>query len=125
MRQPALLLTLAAAALAGGCGAEQEPRPETRAATPLPAARTVEKDPYAITCGHVRDQLEWGRLTRRATVAIADRERVPGLNRLRLTQSLFYAMTELCKGQPAQYRPAEEAVQGVRKGVYVADLSAP
>jgi hypothetical protein len=71
------------------------PRPEGRGATGLAAS-----DPYALACGHVRDQQKWADVTRRATVAIADREQIRGLNRLQATQSLFFAMTELCKGRP-------------------------
>lgn len=91
----------------------------------LPSAATVARDPYAITCGHVRDQLQWAEVTRRATVAIADRKPVRGLTRLRMTQSLFFAMTEICHGRPATHRPAHAAVRGVHSGRYVADLSYP
>ena len=47
------------------------------------------------------------------------------LNRLRASQSIFFAITELCKGKPASYRPARPAISGVRSGEFVADLSAP
>jgi hypothetical protein len=85
----------------------------------------VDSDPYAIACGHVRDQQRWADVTRRASVAIADRERVRGLNRLQATQSLFFAMTELCKGRPASYQPAKAAARAVQKGKFAADLGAP
>jgi hypothetical protein len=110
------------ATLAAACG-EDEPDPPTPA--PLASAATIDRDPYVITCAHVRDQLRWADVTRRATVAIADREPVRGLNRLRMTQSLFYAMTEICDGRPANYKPADAAVRGVADGRYRADLSAP
>jgi hypothetical protein len=42
-----------------------------------------------------------------------------------MTQSLFYAMTEICRGQPATLRPARAAVRDVQSGRYVADLSSP
>jgi hypothetical protein len=108
------------AALFAACGDDPESTP-----APLASAATIARDPYAITCGHVRDQLEWADVTRRATVAIADRKPVRGLNRLRMTQSLFYAMTEVCKGRPDTHRPAGAAVRGVADGRYRADLSAP
>jgi hypothetical protein len=91
----------------------------------LPSAAAVAGDPFAITCGHVRDQLKWAEVTRRATVAIADRNPVADLTRLRTTQSLYFAMTEICDGQPAAYRPARAAVRGVQSGRYLADLSSP
>ena len=64
-------------------------------------------------------------MTRRATVALSDGERIAGLSRLQATQSIFFAMTELCKGSAASREPARAAVQAVRQGKYRADLGAP
>ena len=115
-----------AAVLAGACGDEDDRAPSQAAKSPaLASAATVDRDPYAIECGHVRDQQKWADVTRRATVAIADREPVRGLSRLRMTQSVFYAMSEICEGRPAAHRPAAAAVRGVADGTYVADLGAP
>jgi len=112
-------------ALLTACGSrDQKPRP-TPKAPQLASASVIASDPYAIACGHVRDQQKWAEVTRRATVAIADRERIARLNRLQATQSLFFAMTELCKGSPASHQPADAAVQAVRQGKYRADLDAP
>lgn len=110
-----------AAILAAGCGQDESP---TAAATrpPLASAAALEQDPHALSCGHVTDQLKWADETRRATVAIADGMRTPGLNRLQKTQSLFYAMTELCKGRSASHQPVDAAIEGVRSGRYRADL---
>lgn len=85
----------------------------------------LDSDPYAIACGHMRDQQRWADATRRATVALSDRERIRGLNRLQATQSIFFAMTELCKGRPASYEPARASVRAVRQGEYRADLGTP
>jgi hypothetical protein len=113
------------AALVAACGADdEEPRAERKAVS-LAAAGAIEKDPYAIACGHVRDQQKWAGETRRATVAIADREGIAGLNRLQATQSVFFAMTELCKGRTGTYQPASAAVTAVQQGKYRADLGAP
>jgi hypothetical protein len=112
-----------AGTLVAACGADD---PATAAkAAPLASAAAIERDPYAITCGHVRDQPKWASLTRQATVAIADREPVPGLTRLRTSQSLYYAMTEICKGQPAAHEPARAAVRDVDSGRYRVDVRAP
>lgn len=109
------------AALVAACGDDDESQPESK--TPrLASAQAIEQDAYAIACGHVRDQEKWADVTRQATVAIADREEFEQLNRLQATQSLFFAMTEICKGRPATYEPAEDAVAGVRRGTYRADL---
>jgi hypothetical protein len=118
-------LAVSAALLLGACGQGDDEARAERKAPKLASAQAIEKDPYAIVCGHVRDQQRWASETRRATVAIGDREKVPGLNHLQATQSLFFAMTEVCKGRPASYEPADAAVQGVRQGKYRADLGAP
>jgi hypothetical protein len=118
-------LAVSAALLLGACGKDNDHARDQRKAPKLASAQAIEQDPYAIACGHIRDQQRWASETRRATVAIGDREKVPGLNRLQATQSLFFAMTELCKGRPASYEPADAAVQGVREGKYRADLGAP
>ena len=107
------------------CGTGDTVPATTAKAPSLPSAATLARDPYAITCGHVRDQLKWADATRRATVAIADREPVRGLTRLRMTQSLYFGMTEICDGQPATHQPARAAVRGVESGRYLADLSSP
>jgi hypothetical protein len=118
----ALALT---AALLSACGNKEEARPSEANKPELVSASVIENEPYAIACGHVRDQQKWASVTRHATVAISDREQIAGISRLQATQSIFYAMTELCKGRPASYQPAEAAVGGVRSGRYRADLGAP
>lgn len=120
----AAALAVSAALLAACGGDDEEPRAKPKAPQ-LASAGVIDSDPYAIACGHVRDQQKWADVTRRATVAIADRERIARLNRLQATQSLFLAMTELCKGSPASHEPARAAVQAVRQGKYRADLGAP
>jgi hypothetical protein len=112
------------AALLVGCGGDEPPAPAQKAPS-LPGAATIDKDPSAIACGHVRDQQQWADVTRRATVAVADRARLEGMSRLQATQSLFYAMTELCKERPATYQPADAAVRAVEQGRFAADLGAP
>lgn len=113
------------AALLAACGGGDEKARAERQAPKLASAAVIDGDPYAIACGHVRDQQKWADATRRATVAIAGRERIPRLNGLQATQSIFYAMTELCKERPASFEPAEAAVRAVRAGKYRADLGTP
>jgi hypothetical protein len=121
----ALTALALSAALLSACGNEEEARPSAANKPELASASVIEDDPYAIACGHVRDQQKWASVTRHATVAISDREQIAGISRLQATQSIFSAMTELCKGRPASYQPAEAAVDGVRSGRYRADLGAP
>ena len=118
-------IAVGAALPLGACGNGDDEARAERTAPKLASAQAIEKDPYAIACGHVRDQQRWASETRRATVAIGDREEIPGLNRLQATQSVYFAMTEVCKGRPASYEPAEAAMQGVRQGKYRAELGTP
>ena len=113
------------ALLLAACGGNEAENRTQSKAPQLASAAVVDGDPYVIACGHVRDQQRWADVTRRATVAIADQERFRNLNRLQATQSLFFAMTELCKGRPASHKLARAAVQAVRQGTYRADLGAP
>ena len=124
MRMAVATLAMSAALIAA-CGSDDEEPSKKAKAPQLASASVIDSDPYAITCGHVRDQQKWADVTRRTTVAIADRERIEGLNRLQATQSLFFAMTELCKGRPASYQPATAAARGVREGEFEADLGTP
>jgi hypothetical protein len=109
---------VAAAVLIGACGGEDTETPAQPRAAQLAPAGDIEADPYAITCGHVRDQQQWAHVTRQATFAIADRERFRNLNRLLASQSLYYAMTVVCKQKPVTFEPAQAAADGVRDGTY-------
>jgi hypothetical protein len=109
---------VAAALLIGACSGEDTAAPAQAPAPKLAPAGDIEANPYAITCGHVRDQAKWASVTRQATVAIADRERFRDLTRLRASQSVYYAMTELCKQKPVTFEPARAAAEGVRDGTF-------
>lgn len=115
-RSKAMLAALGATAvLLGACGEDEGKAP---AEPKLAPASAIEGDPYAITCGHVRDQQQWAHVTRQATFAIADRERFRNLNRLTASQSVYYALTEVCKGKPVTFEPARAATEGVRDGTF-------
>jgi hypothetical protein len=125
-----LALFLAAAALAAGCGDEQERRVS---GTPDPDhAREVERNPYAVTCGDLRRQRshpDSARLVIHAEFALA---REPVLRKQRLKQTLnrvgrsvYYAITETCKGRDASFKPARRAVEAVRRGKFRAAKNRP
>src|SRR5688572_1224855 len=124
------LKTLAAlsicAAVAVGCG-EDETEVQTAKATITPAERQaqLERDPYDIRCADLRDKVESARMTRIVQYALADDAKIRGLNRLQASQSIFFAITEVCKGKPGSFEPAKPAIAGVRSGEYRADLGAP
>jgi hypothetical protein len=116
-----------AAAVAAGCG---EDAPEERAAKApkidfAERQAQLEQDPYDLRCADLADKVASARMTRIVQYALADDAKIPGLNRLRASQSIFFAITEVCKGKPGSYQPARPAIAGVRNGEFVADLSAP
>jgi hypothetical protein len=126
-RQHAITALLACAALAAGCGNDDESGSDPAAKRVSLAQRhaQLEKDPYALRCADIRDKLASARITRIVQYALADDAKIRGLNRLHASQSIFYAITELCKAKPGSYQPANDAIAGVRSGKYRADLGAP
>jgi hypothetical protein len=121
------LIGLAAcAAIAAGCGEESQER-ASAPEKPTPAERQaqLERNPYDLRCADIRDKIESARMTRIVQYALADDAKIPALNRLQSAQSIFFAITELCKSAPNSYRPAQDAIGGVRSGTYRADLGTP
>ena len=116
----------ACAAIAAGCGDDdgQTTRGESKAKTVSVAQRhaMLRKDPYALRCSDIRDKIASARMTRLVQVALADDAKIRGLNRLQASQSIFYAITELCRAKPDSYRPADDAIAGVRSGEFRAQL---
>jgi hypothetical protein len=120
-RTVACLATVAA--FVGGCG-ERERRV---AGTPAPDhAREVAQDPYALTCGDLArqpDHPESQKLVIRAEFELARepalRKRVAQITLDRTGRSVYWALTEVCDGRPASFRPARLAVDAVRRGEYL------
>lgn len=116
----------AAAALAAGCGDEEE-----RAAGGVPDsehASEVARNPYALSCGDLRRQShpEDTRLVIRVQTALtrerALRRRVAEQGFQRVNQTIYFALTEICKGRNPSFRPARLAAEAVRRGEYRASL---
>ena len=117
----------ACAVIAAGCGNDDDGntvRSESKAKTVNVAERhaLLKKDPYALRCTDIRDMLASADITRTVQVALADDAKIRGLNRLQASQSIFYAITELCKSKPGSYQPADDAIAGVRSGEFRAEL---
>jgi hypothetical protein len=118
------LISLAALA---ACGEEDRPAEPQAAGTPDPAhAEEVDRNPYALTCGDIARQPEHTdsqKLVIRAEFALAQepvlRKRVHAMTLNRAGRSVYWAMTELCKGQDASFTPGEQAVEAVRQGKYL------
>lgn len=117
----------ACAAIAAGCGDDDDTttaRSESKAQTAGVAERyaQLEKDPYALRCSDIRDKVRSARITRVVQNALAQDAKIRGLNQLQASQSIYYAITELCKSKPGSYRPAQDAIAGVRSGEFRAAL---
>jgi hypothetical protein len=128
MRTSAIITGLAlCAAFATGCGEDAAEEPAAKAPSVTLAERQaqLDQDPYDLRCADLEDKVASAGLTRRVQYALADDAAIPGLNRLRASQSIFFAITELCKDEPGSYKPARPAISGVRSGEFLADLSAP
>jgi hypothetical protein len=128
MRTSVILTGLVvSAAVAAGCG---DNAPQDRAAKgPVAAlaerAAQLEQNPYDLACADLKDKVASASMTRRVQFALAGDARIPGMSPLRASQSIFFAITEICKDKPASYKPARPAIAGVRDGEFVADLSSP
>ncbi len=126
-----MLCLTALSGVAAGCGEEDAPRRVSR--TPDPNhAREVERNPYAVTCGDLARQTrhpESARLVIHAEFALAQvpalRKQVAKLTLNRAGRSVYYGLTEVCKGRDASFKPARLAVEGVRQGKYRAALNRP
>ncbi len=125
-----LVLGLATvSAMAVGCG-EQERKVH---GTPEPEhAREVARNPYALTCGDLARQPQHpdaARLVIRAEFALARepvlREQVAKQTLNRAGRSVYYALTEICKGRDQSFQPAGLAVEAVRRGKYRAARNRP
>jgi hypothetical protein len=124
-----LIAVIGCAALAAGCGDDDSGTQRDAGASDTSKRVSVaerhaqlRKNPYALTCGDIRDEVTAARVTRVVQYALADDAKIPGLNRLQASQSIYYAITELCKSKPGSYRPAEDAIAGVRSGEFRAEL---
>jgi hypothetical protein len=124
-----LIAVIGCAAFAAGCGDDDSDSDHSSGSADRPKVVSVEerhaqlqKDPYDVRCADIRDKLTAARITRVVQVALADDAKIRGLNRLQASQSIYYAITELCKTQPDSYKPAKDAVAGVRSGEFRAEL---
>jgi hypothetical protein len=125
-KQHAITALLACAALAAGCGDDESgSQPAEKRVSLAQRHAQIEKNPYVLRCEDLRDKIASARMSRVAQYALADDAKIRGLNRLQAAQSIFYAITELCKTQPGSYQPANDAIAGVRSGKYRADLGTP
>ena len=114
------------AAVATGCGeASKSELPAATAKLTLAERQAqLEQHPYDLRCADLSDKVASARITRIVQYALADDAEIRGLNRLGASQSIFYAITEVCKGKPGSYQPAKPAIARVRSGEFRADVGA-
>jgi hypothetical protein len=124
-KRQTLIGLIACAAIAAGCGdddASTKSKDEAKPVDIAARAAQLEKNPYDLSCADLRDKLAAARITRPVQYALADDAKIRGLNRLQASQSIYFAITELCKSKPDSYRPAKDAIAAVRSGELRADL---
>jgi hypothetical protein len=111
-------------AVVAGCGEDEQQR--VRYTPERDHAAEVERNPYALTCGDIASQSTSStsqRLVIGVEYALADepalRKRVKAMTENRVGRSLYWAMTEACKGKEPTFTPGEQAVEAVRQGHYL------
>lgn len=89
-------------------------------------AREVASDPYALTCGDLATQHErpdGEKLVIRTEFALARepvlKRHVARMTENRVGRSVYWALTETCKGQEPSFKPARLAVEAVQQGKYL------
>jgi hypothetical protein len=113
-------------ALAAGC--DDGERPASGVAPDPEHMRKVARNPYALTCRDLARQShpEGTRIVIRVQTALtrepALRRRVAELGVQRVNQSVYFALTEVCRGRDRSFQPARLALEGVRSGRYRSDL---
>jgi hypothetical protein len=118
---------MACAAIAAGCGGDDGDTSTKAADEAKPvdvAARTaqLERNPYDLRCSDLSDPVASARMSRVVQYALADDAKIRGMNRLQASQSIYFAITELCKAKPGSYQPAKDAIAAVRSGELRAEL---
>jgi hypothetical protein len=118
------VVVVAALLVIAGCG-EQEP-PRSAVVSDKEHHAEVARDPYALTCRDLARQPLNSvnqRLVINAEFALAKdpalRKRVAAMTENRVGRSVYWALTELCKGRPGSYEPAHAAIAAVKGGRYL------
>ena len=119
MRRWLIVLVLAVA----GCGGDED---RVAAVSDAKHRAEVERDPYALTCGDLARQSETStsqRMVIHVEFALAAepvlRRRVERMTANRVGRSIYWALTEVCKGRDASFKPGRDAVEAVRQGKYL------
>jgi outer membrane murein-binding lipoprotein Lpp len=123
-----LMALLVGAVLAAGCGDDEDDSGSVAQASTKPEVVDVaerraqlEQDPHSVRCSDIRDENST-RNTRMVQHALAADVKIGGMGELAVSQSIYYGLTEVCKGKPGSFEPAADAIAGVKSGRYRAEL---
>ena len=101
----------------------RNPRTDASGESGAPAPPTDLANLSLADIARQPEHTERQKLDIRAEFALARepvlRKRVRAMTENRVGRSVYWAMTELCKGQDASFRPGEQAVEAVRRGEYL------
>jgi hypothetical protein len=127
-----MIPVLAAFFALAGCGEDEQEQRIERGEPDPEHVKEVARNPYLVTCADLAAQPrspEASRLVIQAEFALAQD---PALRKVvaretlnRTGRSVYYGLTEVCKGRPPSFEPAELAVQGVLDGTYRAARNRP
>src|SRR5215217_8145167 len=116
------LLSVVVVLALAGCGGDKP----VAAVSDAKHQAEVERNPYALTCGDLARQSETS--TNQRTVIHVEyalaaepalRGRVAEMTSNRAGRSIYWALTEVCKGREASFKPGRDAVAAVRAGKYL------
>jgi hypothetical protein len=115
-----------------GCGEQDETEPHVAGTPDTTHAQEVARNPYKVTCRDLSRQTlhpESAKLVIRAEFALAQdpllEEQVARETLNRIGRSVYYALTELCKGRDPSFEPGRLAVKAVSEGRYLAARNRP
>ena len=124
-RRQTVIGLIACAAVAAGCGNDDvstKSKGEAKLVDRTARYAQLEKNPYDVRCGDLDGSHAAAEMSRVLQNALAYDAKIPGLNQLQASQSIYFAITQLCKAQPDSYRPAKDAIAAVRSGELRAEL---
>jgi hypothetical protein len=127
-----MIPVLAAFFALAGCSVDEQGQRIERGEPDPEHVEEVARNPYRVTCADLAAQPrspEASRLVIQAEFALAQdpvlRKVVAEETLNRTGRSVYYGLTEVCKGRPPSFEPAELAVQGVLDGTYRAARNRP
>lgn len=123
---PRLAIGLAACVLAAGCGSDEEQAPSVSGRPDPKHVREVASDPYTLTCGDIAGQHEHPdgeKMVIGVEFALARepelKRHVARMTENRVGRSVYWALTEVCKGKDSSFEPGRLAVAAVQQGKYL------